>query len=148
MNRNEVLTSRRFHRTLLQASRNIEGLSPKFITTIRLTYLDPNDSIDRTCWRAGGGAETESSSFDVAPIAPSSPNVLDTRAALINNEGGRETCIRKKGSECVDVMDLVVIRVSLGNRVGRGGLESVVIGDVCGKTTDTVRFDGGIKIGK
>lgn len=39
-------------------------------------------------------------------------------------------------SQSGDVVELVVVRVALGDRVGRGGDESVVVGDVGRKTTD------------
>ena len=50
--------------------------------------------------------------------------------ALVDDEGGGESLVLEFGREGVDVVDFVVVLVPLGDGVGGGGGEGVVVGDV------------------
>ncbi len=65
---------------------------------------------------------------------------------MINDKGSGESSAGEKRRESVDVMHLIVVCVSLGNRIWGSSLEGVVVGNVCGKTADTVGLDGAVEI--
>lgn len=54
-----------------------------------------------------------------------------TGAALVNNELGVEALLLEERGKGLDVVDFIVVRVTLGDRIGRGRDERVVVGDVC-----------------
>ena len=58
--------------------------------------------------------------------------------ALVDDEGGGEPLVLEFGREGVDVVDFVVVLVALGDGVGGGGGEGVVVGDVWGKKGEKI----------
>jgi hypothetical protein len=106
------------------------------------SWLDPDDGIDVRRAGAGGWAGTETSVLDVAPVTPGSSDVLLTGTALINDELSAPSAGSEHRSQGVDVVDLVVVVVTLGDWVGGSSAEGVVVGNVGGKTTDVRRFAG------
>lgn len=100
------------------------------------SWLDPDDGIDVLVSSVGGWAETETGTLDVAPVAPSRADVLDTRTALVDDELSVPSLGAEHRSKGVDVVGLVVVRVALGGWVGRGSSEGVVVGNVGSETTD------------
>ena len=95
--------------------------------------LDPDNRIDQAGTSVCCGAGTEAGLVNIAPITPLLTDVLDTRATLIDDEVGREALLCQKRGKRIDVVDLIVVRVTLGDGVGGGGREGVVVGDVCVK---------------
>ena len=92
--------------------------------------LDPDDRVDERVARVRRRADTEAGALDVAPVAPLLAEVLLAGAALVDDELRGEAGGREHRPERVDVVRLVVVRVALRDRVGRGGGERVVVGDV------------------
>lgn len=52
--------------------------------------LDPDDGVNEAGSSVGGGASSEASTLDVAPVTPLLADVLDTSAALVDDEVGGE----------------------------------------------------------
>lgn len=99
--------------------------------TVRLTSgLDPHDRVDQRVARARRRPDTEPSAEDVAPVTPLPADVLHARTALVHDEVRRESLLREKRSERVDVELLRVVLVALRDGVGRVGPQSVVVGHV------------------
>ena len=94
-------------------------------------YLDPDDGVDESTTRVCRRARAETGVQDVAPVTPLLADVLDAGTALVDDELGIEAFLLEERRKGLDVVDFIVVRVALGNRVGRRCDESVVIGDVC-----------------
>ena len=92
--------------------------------------LDPDDGVNERVAGVGRRAGTEAGALDVAPVAPLLTEVLLAGAALVDDELRGEACGGEHGSERVDVVRLIVVRVALRDRVGRSGRERVVVRDV------------------
>ena len=73
---------------------------------------------------------TEPSTVDVAPVAPSTADVLTTRTTLINNKGSVPASGPQGWGQSFDVVDLVVVGVGGSDGIGRRSTEGVVIGNV------------------
>ena len=120
--------------TITVSAEGVVANSRGIRSTIRFTSrLDPNDGIDELRTGVGRRASTETGTFDVAPVAPLLAEVLLAGTALVDDEGGGEPLVLEFGREGVDVVDFVVVLVALGDGVGGGGGEGVVVGDVWGK---------------
>ena len=114
-----------------QRTSRIEPRRRAVRSTIRFTSrLDPNDGIDELRTGVGRRASTETGTLDVAPVAPLLAEVLLAGTALVDDEGGGEPLVLEFGREGVDVVDFVVVLVPLGDGVGGGGGEGVVVGNV------------------
>lgn len=116
--------------TYQRASRVEPGRRAVGSTVGFASRLDPNDGVDELGPGVCGRAGTETSTLDVAPVTPLLTEVLLTGTTLVNDEGGGEALGLEFGGEGVDVVDFVIVSVALGNGVGGGGGESVVVGDV------------------
>ena len=93
--------------------------------------FDPNDGVDQARTGVGRGSSTESSAVDVAPVTPSTADILTTRATLVNNKGSIPTSGPQGWRKSFDVVDLIVVRVGGSDGIRRGSTEGVVIGNVC-----------------
>jgi hypothetical protein len=68
--------------SIISRSRAVTG-------TVRLSSgLDPDDGVDVAGTGRGRGASTEAGAVNVAPVTPLITDVLDTRAALVDEELG------------------------------------------------------------
>ena len=111
--------------------------------TVRLSSrLDPNDGVDQARSGVGRGSSTESSAVDVAPVTPSTADILTTRATLVNNKGSVPTSGLQGWCESFDVVNLIVVRVWGSDGIRRGSTEGVVIGNVCFKILSAPRNHG------
>jgi hypothetical protein len=100
------------------------------------SWLDPDDGIDVRRAGASGWVGTETSVLDVAPVTPGRSDVLLTGTALINDELSVPSARGEHRSQGVDVVDLIVVVIALGDWVGGSSTEGIVVGNVGGKTTD------------
>lgn len=67
--------------------------------------LDPDDGVNERVAGTGGGLGAKPGAEDVAPVTPLSADVLNTRAALVNNEvGWRGTCKRRDPAGSMRIM--------------------------------------------
>jgi hypothetical protein len=104
------------HGYSLVAAESVEARRARVGGTVRLTSrLDPDDGVNEVGASVSGGAGTEASTVDVAPVTPGVTDVLNARAALVDDEVGGER--GQEGSESIDVVDLVVVVISLGDGV-------------------------------
>jgi len=110
--------------------------------------LDPDDGVDVRAEGVGPWAQTEASTFDVAPVAPCITDTLHTGTALVDDEGSREAVGGKLGCESGDVLEFISVGVALDDLIGCGGGESVVVGNVGGKTLDTIVRDALVDVGE
>jgi len=98
--------------------------------------LGPDDGVDDRDSSVGRRARSEASALDVAPVTPCLTDVLHAGAALVDDEVGGESRRLENGGERIDVVDLVVVGVSLSDGVGGGRRERVVVCNVGGQATD------------
>ena len=61
--------------------------------------LDPNNCIDQRVARVRRRLRAKAGALDVAPVTPLLADVLDTRTALVNDEGRGEALLLENGSE-------------------------------------------------
>lgn len=109
--------------------------------TIRLTTgLNPDESISERVAGAGGWADTETGTGNVAPVTPLLAEVGDTVAAGIHDSLGWHTGALELGRKELDVCLLVLSLVPLGvgglGELSRIHIPLVPAGNVGGESTD------------
>jgi len=111
--------------TVVSGGRGVGG-------TVRLSsWLDPSDGVDQARPGVSRWSSAESGTVDVAPVAPSTTDILTARTTLVNNKGSVPTSGPQGGCESFDVVDLIVVRVGGSDGIRRGSTKGVVIGNVC-----------------
>lgn len=130
------------------AAHLVKALSSLVASTVTLTTrLDPDNSIDISVVEdslVGSGAGTETSTLDVAPLAPLLLDLTLTGAALVNNEVCRVASLLEVRSEGLDVVVLIPRVGPLSEVLAGVGDVLVVVGDVGSKTTDSSLAIGGV----
>lgn len=116
----------------------VEAVSVRVRGTVGFSSgLDPYDGVDEVVvGSVGGWAGTKAGTLDVAPVAPLVTDVLDTGTALVDDEVSVPAGAQELGSDGLDVVDLIVVRVALSDWVGGSSDKGVIVGDVGSQTTD------------
>ncbi len=134
---------------ILVAAERIVTIRAGVADTIRLSArLDPDEGIDEGVAGARGRTDTETSSDDVAPVAPFETEALDGVAAGVDDGVSGHTALLEERAEGGNVALLVLALVVFGVRgaleFARGLGECVPACDVGGDAEDLLGGAGGL----